>query len=239
MALAIYSYLGYYNVCYLGGEVRNPERTIPRAILTSALLVVVLFTLVHLAVAGVVPSGDAEQAKSNLTAEFMRRVHGPWAATLVSALLLGSCFASCFSGTLGYSRVPYAAAREGHFFVWFGDVHPRHRIPHRSLLLIGGLMLFWSFFSLDAIIAALIATRILEQFVAQAFAVMLLRRAGRPLPWRMWFYPLPCILAVVGWMYVYLTFDLLYIGIGAATLIIGFVVFMLWAKQQKEWPYRE
>jgi amino acid transporter len=238
MSLAIYSYLGYYNVCYLGGEVRHPERTIPRAILTSALLVVVLFTLVHLAVAGVVPSGDAEQAKSNLTAEFMNRVHGPWAATLVSALLLGSCFASVFSGTLGYSRVPYAAAKERHFFGWFAEVHASHRIPHRSLLLIGGLMLFWSFFSLDAIIAALIATRILEQFVAQAFAVMLLRKAGRPLPWRMWLYPLPCLLALGGWMYVYLTFDLLYIGVGAATLIIGFVVFMLWAKQQQEWPYR-
>jgi len=233
MALAIYSYLGYYNVCYLGGEVRNPTRTIPRAILTSALLVVVLFTLIHLAIVGVVPAEVAvdERVKGNVPAEFMERLHGPWASTLVTSLLIGSCFASCFSGTLGYSRVPYAAAKEGHFFRWFAAVHPDHHIPHRGLFLIGGLILFWSFFSLDALINALIVTRILEQFVAQAFAVMLLRRQGRPLPWRMWLYPLPCILALVGWMYVYLTSNWLYIALGAATLFIGLIVFIAWSKR--------
>ena len=239
MALAIYSYLGYYNVCYLGGEVRNPARTIPRSILVSALVVVILFTLVHLAIVGVVPAAETttSPAKDNLTAEFMTRVHGPWAATLVTALLIGSCFASCFSGTLGYSRVPYAAAREGHFFSWFGEVHSTHRIPHRSLFLIGGLMLIWSFFSLDAIISALIVTRILEQFVAQAFAVVLLRKQGRSLPWRMWLYPLPCVIAVSGWMYVYLTADWLYIGMGAATLVVGLIVFLFWASRRRQWPF--
>src|SRR5262249_13387701 len=156
-----YSYLGYYNVCYLGSEVRDPARTIPRSILASALAVVVLFTLVHLAITGVVPWREAAAAEGNLTARVMARVHRPRAATAVTVCLIGSCFASCFSGTLGYSRVPYAAAREEHFFRWFGAVHPGHRIPHRSLLLIGGMVLVWSFFSLDAIINALIATRIL------------------------------------------------------------------------------
>ena len=59
MGFAIYSYLGYYNVCYLGGEVRDPARTIPRSILLSALAVVVLFSLVHLAITGVVPWREA------------------------------------------------------------------------------------------------------------------------------------------------------------------------------------
>jgi APA family basic amino acid/polyamine antiporter len=230
MAAAIYSYLGYYNICYLGGEVRNPTKTIPRAILTSAAAVVILFSLVHLAIVGVVPGDVAvsDAAKDNLTAYFMNQVHGPWAATLVTVLLMGSCFASCFSGTLGYSRVPYAAAKEGHFFRWFAEVHPTLRIPHRSLLLIGGMILFWSFFSLDALISALIVTRILEQFVAQSFAVVLLRRMGHPLPWKMWFYPLPCILAASGWMYVYLSAQWIYIGIGAATLAVGLAVYFMW-----------
>ncbi len=239
MALAIYSYLGYYNVCYLGGEVRDPARTIPRSILLSSLAVVVLFVLLHLAITGVVPWRDAAAAKDNLTAEFMTRVHGPWAAMAVTVCLIGSCFASCFSGTLGYSRVPFAAARGGHFFRWFGAVHPSHRIPHRSLLLIGGMVLFWSFFSLDVIITALIATRILEQFVAQVFAVVLLRNRepDRPRPWRMWLYPLPCAVALVGWLFVYVCTGRLFIAMGATTLLAGAVVFLVWARRRGEWPF--
>ncbi|HKB02817.1 MAG TPA: APC family permease [Gemmataceae bacterium] len=241
MGLAIYSYLGYYNVCYLGAEVRDPARTIPRSILLSSLIVVVLFTLVHLAMVGVVPWREAtsEPVKDNLTAEFMGRVHGEWAKFAVSVLLVGSCFASCFSGALGYSRVPYAAATNGHFFRWFAAVHPRLRIPHRALLLIGGMVLFWSFFSLDAIIMALIATRILEQFVAQAVGVVLLRKLqpDRPRPWRMWLYPVPCVLAAAGWLYVYISTGRLYIAMGAMTLLVGLVVFLIWASRRGAWPF--
>jgi amino acid transporter len=239
MGLAIYSYLGYYNVCYLGGEVKDPVRTIPRSILISALAVIVLFSLVHLAIVGVVPWREAAKETDNLTAEFMARVHGQWAATAVTVLLIGSCFASCFSGLLGYSRVPYAAAREGHFFRWFGAVHPRHKIPHRSLLLFGALTLFWSFFSLETVITALIATRILEQFIAQVFAVILLRNRfpDRPRPWRMWLYPLPCLVALAGWLFVYASTGGLFIAIGAGTLLVGFAVFVVWSARQKTWPF--
>jgi amino acid transporter len=241
MGFAIYSYFGYYNICYLGGEVRDPARTIPRSILVSSLAVLVLFTLVHLAIVGVVPWREAKSdlIKDNLTAEFMTRVRGQWAAAAVTVCLVGSCFASAFSGMLGYSRVPYAAAREGHFFRWFGGVHPRHQIPHRALLLIGAMVLFWSFFSLDAIIKALIATRILEQFVAQIFAVILLRNRypDQPLPWRMWLYPFPCAVALVGWLYVYATIGLFFVLIGASTLLVGVVVFLSWTKRRGDWPF--
>jgi amino acid transporter len=240
MGFAIYSYLGYYNVCYLGGEVRDPARTIPRAILASALAVIALFALVHLAITGVVPWREAAQEKDNLTAEFMRRIRGDWAAALVSICLVGSCFASAFSGMLGYSRVPYAAAREGHFFRWFGAVHPTHNIPHRSLLLIGSMVLFWSFFSLGDLIMALIATRILEQFVAQVFAVVLLRnlQPDRPRPWKMWLYPLPCLIALAGWIFVYSGTGKLFIMIGIGTLLVGALVFLFWSKSRSDWPFR-
>jgi amino acid transporter len=239
MGLAIYSYLGYYNICYLGAEVRDPTRTIPRSILLSAATVAVLFILIHLAIIGVVPWREAAEAKDNLTAEFMLRVRGPLAAIVVTVCLIGSCFASAFSGTLGYSRVPFAAAREGHFFRWFGAVHPKHAIPHRSLLLLGGMVLFWSFFDLDTVIKGLIATRILEQFVAQVFAVILLRKLqpDRPRPWRMWLFPLPCVIAVVGWVFVYLTLGGLFIAIGASTLVVGASVFVVWTYRQRTWPF--
>lgn len=237
MALAIYSYLGYYNVCYLGGEVRNPARNIPRAILTSGIVIVVLYALFHLAITGVIPPSEAVKETDNVTAAFMNRIHGPEAATIVTLCLVGSCFASAFSGLFGYSRVPYAAALDGNFFRWFAAVHPTTRIPLRSLLLVGGLMLGWSLFSLQAIIDALIATRILEQFVLQILAVVVLRRSGHPMPWRMWLYPMPCFVALVGWLFVYATTGRVFVIIGAMTLLIGAIVFFVRAKRNGEWPF--
>lgn len=237
MALAIYSYLGYYNVCYLGGEVRNPARNIPRAILTSAVVIVILYALFHLAITGVIPPSEAVKETDNVTAAFMKRIHGPEAATIVTICLVGSCFASAFSGLFGYSRVPYAAAQDGNFFRWFAAVHPTTRIPLRSLLLVGGLMLVWSLFSLQAIIDALIATRILEQFVLQILAVVVLRRSGHPMPWRMWLYPIPCFVALFGWLFVYATTGRVFVIIGAITLLIGAVVFFARAKRNGEWPF--
>jgi len=237
MGLAIYSYFGYYNVCYLGGEVRNPARTLPRSILCSAFAVVILFSLVHLAFTGVIPLDEIANNKDNLTAEFMTRLRGDWAGKVVTVLLVGSCFASCFSGTLGYSRVPYAAAREGNFLRWFDAVHPTHQIPHRSLLLIGGLVLFWSLFSLDMIISALVATRIIEQFIAQIFAVIFLRKQGGTIPWRMPLYPIPLLVALAGWLYVYAGTGLLFILLGLATLMVGLVVFLVWSATLGQWPF--
>jgi amino acid transporter len=234
MILAIYSYLGYYNVCYIGDEVRDPGRTIPRAIIGSALIVCVLFVGLHLAMLGVVPWSEVptNDDSFSLTAEFMRRIHGPWAATLITLLLIWCCIGSVFAGLLGYSRIPYGAARQGHFFRVFAKVHATERIPHVSLWLVGAMMLFWSFFDLQNVINALIVTRILEQFVAQAVGVMILRRTqpDRPRPYRIWLYPLPCLLALVGWLYLYVSAGILYIGLGAATLVVGLLVFLVWSR---------
>jgi amino acid transporter len=246
MALAMYSYLGYYNVCYIGDEVRDPGRTIPRSILLSTLLVTVLFIGVHLALLGVVPTETipketAEIDRYNLPAEFMRRIHGDGAATLITLMLIWSCFGSAFSGLLGYSRIPYGAARQGHFFSVLGRVHPVHQIPHLSLLFVGVLTLFWSFFDLGLVIGILITTRILEQFIAQCVGVVLLRRLRPelPRPYRMWLYPLPAGLALVGWLYIYLTSGGLAIGVGLGTLLAGMLIFLVWTRRTREWPFNE
>src|SRR5262249_39705041 len=149
------------------------------------------------------------------------------------------CFASVFAGLLGYSRIPYGAARHGHFFAAFARVHPGQRLPHRSLLLVGGLMLFWTFFDLQTIITALIVTRILEQFIGHVVGVMLLRRYQPALyrPYKMWLYPLPCFLALAGWLYVYVAAGWLYITLGLATLATGLAAFLLWSKRTGGWPF--
>ncbi|HLW64915.1 MAG TPA: APC family permease [Gemmataceae bacterium] len=245
MYLAMYSYFGYYSVCYIGDEVRDPGKTIPRSIFLSILIVGVMFIGLHLALVGVVPwesiPPDDEALKSySLSAKFMERIHGDWAVIAITLMLIGSCFASAFAGMLGYARIPYAAARHGHFFSLFGAVHPRHRIPHVGLLLVGALTLFWSFLDLGNVIKALIVTRILEQFVAQIIAVMVLRRTqpDRPRPYRIWLYPLPCLLALAGWLFLYFTSGLIFIGLGLATLTLGIIAFLLWSSATKTWPFQ-
>jgi amino acid transporter len=245
MILALYSYLGYYNICYIGEEVRDPGRTIPRAILLSAVLVCVLFAGLHLAMLGTVPWQEALASRKqlhdeySLPADFMGRIHAPWAVQLITVLLMASCFGSAFAGLLGYSRIPYGAARAGHFFQAVGQVHPRHRIPHISLLLVGGMTLFWSFFDLQNVISALIATRILVQFIAQIVGVFLLRRAqpDRPRPFRIWLAPLPCGLALAGWLYVYAASKNVIIGLSLLTLLAGVLAFLVWSRRIGGWPF--
>jgi amino acid transporter len=245
MVLALYSYLGYYNICYVGEEVRNPGRTIPRAILLSAVLVCVLFAGLHLAMLGTVPWREALASRKelgdeySLPADFMGRIHGPWAVRLVTVLLIGSCFGSAFAGLLGYSRIPYGAARAGHFFRAVGHVHPRHRIPHVSLVLVGALTLFWSFFDLQNVINALITTRILVQFIGQIVGVFLLRRAqpDRPRPFRIWLAPLPCGLALAGWLYVFVVPEPKFAVLSVLTLLAGGAAFLIWSRQSGGWPF--
>jgi amino acid transporter len=248
MILAMYSYLGYYNICYIGDEVREPGRTIPGSILLSALLVVVLFVGLHLAMLGVVswrevPTDEKALESYSLPATFMSQLHGPgsWTVPLVTLLLIWSCFGSAFAGMLGYSRIPYGAARYGHFFSVMAKVHRLHLIPHVSLLAVGGLVLFWSFFDLQSVITALIVTRILEQFVAQTIGVMVLRHTQpqRERPFRIWLYPLPCLLALVGWMALYLAAGRLFIGLALATLAAGAVVFVVWSWRSQGWPFNK
>jgi APA family basic amino acid/polyamine antiporter len=245
MVLAMYSYLGYYNVCYIGDEVRDPGRTIPRSILLSAILVCVLFVGLHLALVGVVPWHEipTESPKAdtyNLPAVFMQ-THGHWAVVAVTALLVWSCFGSAFAGMLGYSRIPYAAARHGHFFAAFARVHPRHHIPHIALLFVGALTLFWTLFDLQSVIFALVITRILEQFIAQIVGVILLRRLqpNRPRPFRMFLYPVPCGIALIGWLFLYVSAGGWFIGLGLVTLLGGLVAFALWTWRTRQWPFAD
>jgi amino acid transporter len=245
MTLALYSYLGYYNVCYVGDEVRDPGRTIPRAVLLSTVLIVVLFCGLHLGLLGTVkwqtvPTTEKALDDYSLPAEFMRVAHGEWAVVAVTLLLVWSCLGSAFAGMLGYSRVPYGAALGGHFFKAVGAVHPRRRFPHRSLLLVGGCTLAWSFFDFNPVVNALIVTRVLEQFVAQIVGVALLRRLrpDLPRPFRVWLYPLPAALALAGWGFVYATANVLYIIIGLTTLAAGVLAFLLWAKASATWPFK-
>jgi amino acid transporter len=105
---------------------------------------------------------------------------------------------------------------------------------------VGGLTLIWAFFDLQVVINALITTRVLEMFCGQIIGLMLLRR-NRPdfkLPWRMAFYPLPCLLALAGWLYVYVSSGWLFMVFGAFTLVSGVIAFLIWSRLGRTWPFR-
>jgi amino acid transporter len=142
---------------------------------------------------------------------------------------------------LGYSRIPYAAARNGDFFKIFGRLHPTKNFPHVSLLVIGAVALVCSFLPLMTVIDTLLITRIVVQFIGQVFAVMLLRKRAPHLarPYRIWLYPAPALLALLGWMFVFATAGWKLISFGVGTLLVGALLFLVWSWQTDRWPFAQ
>ena len=247
----IYSYLGYYNVCHLGGEIETPQRVIPRSIFLSILGIAALYLLMNWSVgtvipwqevrgwqaAGVAAVGDKSQF---IVSIFFERLYGPVAAQVATALVLLVAFASLFAVLLGYSRVPYAAAADGEFLPLFGRLHPTKHFPHVSLLILGGVgFVFSLLFRLGEVITAILAMRILVQFVGQAVGLVLLRRrlGTARLPFRMPLYPLPVVLAVAVWLLIFYSTGLVFMLSGLVVIAAGLGAFLLWSRRLGRWPF--
>jgi len=245
--IGIYDYLGYYDVCFLGDEVREPGRVIPRSILISLIAVALIYITMNLSIIGVVPwrefvpplGKELADPAPPVVSMFMERIYGSKVAGAFTALVLWTGFGSCFALLLGYSRIPYAAARDGNFFSVFGRLHPTKNFPHISLLLMGGLAIAFSFFKLADVIAGLLATRILIQFIGQIGALILLRRTQPNLnrPFRMWLYPVPAFVALCGWVFLFCTTSPKPRLYAILTLALGIVSFFLWSWRTKRWPF--
>jgi amino acid transporter len=229
LGLAMYGYLGYYHVCYMGDEVANPAKTIPRSILISVIAVGALYLAMNAGILGVIPWRQVAESE-HVASDLMLFVHGPWAAGLVTILIIWTALASIFAGLLGYSRVPYASARAGHFIEAFAATHPTGHFPHRSLLLISGLAAVACLADLATVIAALLASRILIQFVGQIATVFYLRRHrdAPALPYRMPWFPLPALIALFGWLFVLFTSERYVLLFGLGSLALGWIVFDAW-----------
>lgn len=231
MMLATYCFLGYYDICYIAGEVRNPERVIPRAIILSVIAVAITHSLMTMSIIGVVPWREAMQSKY-IAAELMERIYGTWGGTAITLMILWTAMASVFALMLGYSRIPYAAALDGLFFKPFAKLHPTGKFPHISLLTVGGLSILASMFPLDTVIAALMTARILAQFIGQIIAVHFLRthRPDIERPFKMWLYPLPSVIALLGWSYIFATSGWQFILYGLLSLLAGVAAFAVWQR---------
>ena len=242
--IGIYDYLGYYDVCYIGDEVRDPGRVIPRSILISTVAVALIYLGINLSIIGVIPwrefvPAEAHAQSGFIVSSMMERVHGSRVATIFTLLILWTTFGSVFALLLGYSRIPFAAAQSGYFFRAFGRLHPTKQFPYVSLLVLGALSIVAGFFSLGTVIDAMIVTRILVQFMGQVFGLMLLRRNApdMPRPYRMWLYPMPALVSLLGWIFLFATTQLEVILFGVGMLVLGGVAFLLWSWRTSRWPF--
>ena len=197
LLIAVYDYWGYYNVNFFAGEVKEPEKTIPRSIILSILSVSAIYIVMNIAILGVIPWREfMETANSDarrfVISVFIERLYGSTAGIIATVLIMWTAFSSVFSLLLGYSRVPYAASLDGNYFKIFSKVHPKHRFPYVSLLIMGGIAALFCFLKLADVIAALVVIRIMIQFLAQIYGLLILRRTqpDMPRPFKMWLYPI-------------------------------------------------
>jgi amino acid transporter len=246
MLVATYDYWGYYNVCYLGDEIKDPTRNIPRALLLSILLVACLYLMMNLCILAVIPWREMIQAGHNnsglyVVSLFMQSIYGPWAARLVTGLVMVTAFASVFSLTLGYSRVPYAAALDGNYFRVFAKLHPVYRFPHVSLVALGVVAAGFCFLRLRDAIAALVVIRLILQFLVQAIGVMVFRvtRPEIARPFRMWLYPLPALVAIAGFLFILFNRENWEkeVRYAVVILVVGLAIYMIRAWRGGEWPF--
>ena len=252
--ITTYDYWGYYNITYLGSEVRLPEKTIPRAILISVALVAAFYVLMNLAALPFAGGGpgyvtahvSARPAaplapQLQLVAQIAQSAFGAWAGRLMAALIVWTAFASVFSLLLGYSRVPYAAARDGNYFSFLAAVHPRHGIPHRSLVALGLVAAAFCFLTLTQVITLLVITRIVLQFFLQHVGVILLRvqRPELKRPFKMPLYPLPPLIAMAGFTFMVInrSHALKSLAVAAAIGVSGTLIYLSRAKRKGEWPF--
>lgn len=246
MLIASYDIGGYYNVCFLGDEVKDPGKNIPRALFISILAVAALYIVMNISILGVIPWRELAQAgasnsKLYVVSTMMQRVYGQGAASVISVLVMWTAFASVFSLTLGYSRVPYAAALDGNYFRVFAKVHPVGRFPYVSVLALAGVAALFCFLRLADLIASLIVIRIVLQFLVQSIGVIVLRirRPDMPRPFRMWLYPVPALIAAASFTFILVSRRdfLREVRYAAVILVVGLTIYLVRAWRIREWPF--
>ncbi len=225
----VYAYLGYYNVCHLGGEIKNPGKNIPRSIFISIIGISTLYLLMNISVMGVIPWEVVKSDDKYLVSTFMQLIYGNQAGVIVTVLILCIAFSSLFAVVLGYSRVPYAAAVDGNFFKPFAKLHPTKNFPYVSLIVLCALgFVFSLLFKLADVISSILAMRIIVQFIGQGVGVSLLRKkfGTEGLPFKMWLFPMPVIISVAIWIFLFISTGWFALW-GSLIAISGMVVYFI------------
>lgn len=247
----VYSFLGYYNVCHLGGEIKDPERNIPRSIFISIAGIALLYLSMQLIILGNIPWQEAKESPF-IVSLYFEQIYGHTVAQVATGLVLFIAITSLFAVMLGYSRVPYAAAIDGNFFSVFGRLHPTKNFPHISLLVLAGVAFVFSLlFKMKEVITAIIVMRIMVQFIGQSVGIILYHQKHKNLtpnssskereknefPYRMWLYPLPALIGIGVWLFIFFSAEAVYIAGAFGVIALGVVAYMIKARKIQEWPF--
>ncbi|GAB3148749.1 APC family permease [Amycolatopsis sp. NPDC004378] len=238
LIIAIYDYLGYNTTAYLGGEVREPGRTIPRSIIYSILGIMGLYFLLQVGVLGSIPLDELKSATS-VASSVLEQAWGTVTAKVVTVFIVVAAIGSVFAGLLGGSRVPFEAARDKVFLPMFGKLHPKLNLPTAGVLTMGAITIIGSLFTLTDVINAAVATLVIIQSLAQVAAIFTLRRRQPNLkrPYKQWLWPVPTLLALVGWVYIYVSATWLSIGLSLGWIAVGALAYLGYAKAEHTWPF--
>jgi APA family basic amino acid/polyamine antiporter len=234
--LAMYSYGGYNQVCNIGGEIKDPSRTIPRSIVLSTLMIAAVYVLMTVVILGMIPWPEVRDSRT-IASVFIARTFrdaavGHVAGVVMTTLILFVAAASLYATILGYSRIPYAAAKDGNFFRVFRRLHPTKHFPDLSLAMIAALSIPFCFFTLGQLLSWLIQVQVLLCFIWQCAAVVLLRRyrPDLPQPFTMWLYPWPAVISGAMWLWIFFTGPWEGIVFSVAFLLVGGVAYRVFAK---------
>jgi len=231
----VYSYLGYYNVCHLGGEIKKPEINIPRSIFLSVAGIAVLYLGMQIMISGAMPWQQI--ASSNfIVSTYFQQLYNPFVAKIATALILIIASSSLFAVMLGYSRIPYAAAVDGNFFKIFAKVHPTKGFPYVSLLFMGVLgFIFSLLFKLTDVITAILTMRIIVQFVGQSAGVLYWhwKKPADKRPYKMKLFPLPAIIGIIIWLFILFTSPWHFIVGAAGIILAGIIIYLTIIEPQK------
>ncbi len=227
--IAMYDLMGYYNICYLEEEVKRPEYVFPRAIIFSVIGVTLIYAVMNISILATMPWQEIAKS-THVASDMFNKTLGKNAAVVLTVLVIITAYGSTYSLMMSYSRLPFAAARDGFFFKWLGETHPKKHFPHFSLLTVGLMTCVASLFNLDFIIAASLSSRILIQFLGQIIGLTLLRKnqPGLKRPFKMWLYPIPSIIAFIGFSFIFISSGFEAIGLGIVWMIIGVVLYFKW-----------
>jgi amino acid transporter len=252
LVIGIYDYLGYNTTAYMADEIKRPGRVLPLSIVISVIAIMCVYLLMNVGVLGVFPADQVAKSTS-IASLVLEHTWGKTAAQVVTLLIIVTGFASVFCGLLGGSRVPFNAAHDRVFLKWFGQLHPRLRFPHISLLIMGVVMGVAAVLSefgnlsqaLSILISTLTAVFVIIQALAQVVALVVLRRQQPklPRPYRMWLYPVPAVVAFVLWVGTYFASgsqanpQWVPIYLSIAWLVVGVIAYLVYARVERTWPF--
>lgn len=233
LVAGLFAFGGWHMVTYSAGETRDPERTIPWALLAGTLIVTACYVALNAVYFHVLPL-ETVISSTRVAADAADAVLGSGGGPLMSALVVFSTFGALSGIVLAGPRVYYSMARDGQVFEWVGALHPRFRTPHRAIV----LQAVWASVLVATGTYRALFTRVIYTewlfFALLAVGVLVLRRREDYAPrYRTWGYPIvPLIFAAASLAIVVnqIAFDPRASLSGLLLVFLGLPVYCLWLR---------